>query len=101
MYEHFSSRFKFMAKTKDKGVAGYQPMEVTTEINLSATWKGLGQGGGAKVHGYPCHCCGIHLDNLSKVAGSQCDRWCQQHNNLEFMCYHQGIVTNKVLWDME
>jgi hypothetical protein len=100
MYDHFSSMFNYMHKANTEGVAGYLPMEVSTETDMSAAWKGLKRGGGAKVHKTPCHCCGTNSDDLAKISGDPCERWCSVHGE-GFRCYHKPITTDEALEAME
>ena len=98
MYNHFSSSFNFMETTRQQGIEPYLPFIISTEIDMSATWKGLKRGGGAKVATHPCHCCGIYSKDLVAIAGSPCDRWCRNHPNVK--CYHHPMVTDAVLEGM-
>jgi len=59
---------------------------VSTETDLSATWKGLGRGGAAKVNKCPCHCCSILSDNLVCPNDTLCQKWYSNNNTCS--CYH-------------
>ena len=65
MSEHFRPMFAFGEKVSQVGIAGLLPLTVLTEIDMSATWKGLCRGGGAKRMTYPCHCCQINSKDLA------------------------------------
>jgi len=96
----FSWMFDFFTKVGEKGLDGYQKLDISVECDLSATYKGLKHGGGAKVHTYPFHCCGIKSDNLHhSTAAEPCSRWCKQlHSGKEdLQCYHHAIVTDERL----
>ena len=100
MYELFAPMFNFFTKVGEEGLDGYQNFDISVECDLSATWKGLKRGGGAKVHTYPCHCCGIKSDDLHHpTAAEPCSRWCEQlHSDKEgWQCYHHAIVTDERL----
>ena len=70
-------------------------MKLTTEIDMSAAWKGLQCGGAAKVHTFPCHCCGVRSDDLHHPAHTTCDTCNNQPAG--WHCYHHPIVTESVL----
>lgn len=57
----FRPLFEFFGKVEKNGFEGSLPFCISTEIDLSAAWKGLMRGGGAKVHSHPCQCCGSIL----------------------------------------
>ena len=100
MYDLFEPMFNFFANVQEHGLEGYQPLTISVECDLSATWKGLKRGGGAKVHTYPCHCCGILSDDLHHpTSGERCHRWCEAlHRDKEgWRCYHHSIVTDETL----
>ena len=103
----FKPMFTFFENARKNGLEGLpdlKPLTITTEVDMSAAWKGLGRGGGAKVHNYPCHCCGIHSDELHHPKTNRCDRWCQglhQDKPAGWRCYHNDIVTDEALISME
>ena len=100
MYKQLRPMFAFMNHQSfigvRNGIENWKPMNVTTEADLSATWKMLGRGGGAKVIEYPCHCCGCHSDDLHHQALTRCGRWCRDKPE-GWTCYHHQIVTERVL----
>ncbi len=100
MYLHFKPMFAFLNNVSLYGIANFKPMNVTTEADLSATWKMTGRGGGAKTCHHPCHCCGITSNNLHRPAATRCERWCLGKPN-NWLCFHRPIVTDEILKEME
>ena len=100
MYKQLRPMFSFMNDKSlfgvDNGIQKWLPLNVTTEADLSATWKLLGRGGGAKVIRNPCHCCGIDSDDLHHPTISRCRRHCRDKSP-DWICYHHEIVTEAVL----
>jgi hypothetical protein len=96
--------FENARKNGLKGLPDLKPLTITTEVDMSAAWKGLGRGGGANVHNYPCYCCGIHSDKLHHPKTNRCDCWCpglHQDKPAGWRCYHNDIVTDEALISME
>ena len=93
--------FAFGEQVRTIGIMGLLPLTVLTEINMSATWKGLCRGGGAKQATYPCHCCGINSKDLARQNSRNCHRWCSAHDDPDFKCYHHEMVTDEVLEAMQ
>jgi hypothetical protein len=100
MYLHFQPMFAFLNNASLNGMANFKAMNVTTEADLSATWKMTGRGGGAKTCQHPCHCCGITSNNLHRPAATRCERWCLGKPN-NWLCFHRPIVTDEILKEME
>lgn len=101
MYDHFGSMFNFMERARTEGVAGYKPMEVSTEADMNAVWKGLKRGGGAKSATIFCYCCGMDSKNIHHVCGDPCEQWCKRlHDDPNFLCYHKPITTDEKLEEM-
>ena len=73
----------------------YRALRVAVNCDHSATWKGSGKGGAAKVCHYPCHCCPVHSDELARPNIVLCDRWCKQlHSERDnWKCYHKSFLT--------
>ena len=101
MSEHFRPMFAFGEQVRTIGIMGLLPLTVLTEIDMSATWKGLCRGRGAKQATYPCHCCGINSKDLARQNSHSCHRWCSAHNDPDFKCYHHEMVTDEVLEAMQ
>jgi len=103
IFEHLRPLFQFMEDASKNGVDEYKPLKLSTEIDMSAGWKGLGRGGAAKVHDYPCHCCGVRSKNLHHGAPSFCERWCSvlHAEKAGWICHHRPIVTDEVLDGMQ
>jgi hypothetical protein len=100
MYLHFKPMFSFLNYLSLNGIGNFKPMNVTTEADLSATWKMTGRGGGAKTCEQPCHCCGIRSKNLHRPAATRCERWCLGKPD-DWLCFHRQIVTDEILKEME
>ncbi len=52
----------------------------------------------------PCHCCGVHDDDLCRANDEHCDRYCKQwlaDGKLEdlpnFECFHRSMLTEERL----
>jgi hypothetical protein len=100
MYLHFKPMFSFLNDLSLNGIGKFKPMNVTTEADLSATWKMTGRGGGAKTCKQPCQCCGIRSKNLHRPAATRCERWCLGKPD-DWLCFHRQIVTDEILKEME
>ena len=101
MTEYFRPMFDFCSSLAVDGFNDMLPFILATEIDMSATWKGLCRGGGAKVANYPCHCCAIHSNDLAVPNECNCGRWYTAHSDLDFKCYHHPIVTDELLASMQ
>ena len=105
----FKPMFTFFENTRKNGLKGLtdlKPLTITTKVDMSAAWTGLGRGGGAKVHNYLCcHCCSIHSDKLHHPKTNCCDCWCllglHQDKPVGWRCYHNDIVTDEALSSVE
>jgi hypothetical protein len=104
MYERFAPFFRFFSNLALNGNEANDINRIKLVINcdLSAIWKGIGRGGGAKVHKKPCHCCGINSNDLHRPKTSRCERYCSSADLPdEWRCYHHDIVTDETLLAME
>ena len=98
----FRQLFEFWLDIGKNGMDGSLPYCMATETDLSAAWKGLMRGGGAKAHDHPCHCCGAHSDHLHHPNEENCSRFCEAHDeDSELRCYHTPIITDERMKDME
>jgi hypothetical protein len=104
MYQRFAPFFDFFSDLAENGneANGIKRIRLVINCDLSAVWKGIGRGGGAKVHNKPCHCCGISSKSLHHPKASRCERYCSS-NALpdDWRCYHHDIVTDETLLAME
>lgn len=81
---------------------GFKPLNVATNTDLSATWKGTKKGGAMKKQQCGCHCCPIDARMLSKPNPDVCLRFCQQlhGDNQTWRCYHHDIATEQQMNQM-
>jgi hypothetical protein len=104
MYERFAPFFQFFSNLSEHGdeANGIKRIKLVINCDLSAIWKGIGRGGGAKVHRKPCHCCSIDSKNLHRPNTSRCERYCSSSNLADnWRCYHHDIVTDDTMLTME
>ena len=99
-FTSFASLFKFLddlseASTLPAAMTGFQPFSCMTNCDLSAQWKGLCNGGAAKVHTLPCTGCATESDGLATPNVSPCQRWCTDHFAADptWMCFHKEMAT--------
>jgi hypothetical protein len=104
MYQRFGPFFDFFSDLAENGneANGIKRIRLVINCDLSAVWKGIGCGGGAKVHNKPCHCCGISSKKLHHPKTSRCEHYCSS-NALpdDWRCYHLDIVTDETLLAIE
>jgi hypothetical protein len=108
IYQEFKVLFDmFKAEgTVEESLLGdaYLPINIATNCDMSAVWKGLGRGGAAKRNLNPCQCCEILSDNLVKPNTYVCNRWCRQfgrsETNGEWKCYHHDMLDEDRLQSM-
>jgi hypothetical protein len=96
----FRQLFEFFGDIHENGFDGSLPFYMACKVNLSAAWKGLMRGGGAKVHAHPCHCCAIHSDDLHHPNTERCDRFCTERGE-DKRCYHKSIITDTRIEQMK
>jgi hypothetical protein len=53
--DEFKPCFEFFHELNMNGLNGSVPMNVTTEVDMSAAWKAIGRGGGSNSKIRPCH----------------------------------------------
>lgn len=102
-FEGMFERLKALSTIDSKLLGNLKPLEIAMNSDMSATWKGLGQGGAAKVCNMPCHCCPIESDNLAVGTRHRCTRFCQQelHQDRDnWLCYHHEFLTEANLAQM-
>ena len=78
-------------------------LKVSTEVDMSACWKGLGRGGAMKQKEYPCHCCGVTSNSLycPNPLKCGCYTYAEKMDDPNWFCYHHPIITNNILSKMK
>lgn len=72
------------------------PFCIAVKIDLSAAWKGLLRGAGAKLYHYPCHCCGAHFAHLHHPNVAKCQQYCSSYDKeTSIQCYHTPIISDE------
>jgi hypothetical protein len=93
----FSPLFGFFDACTDEVInplsPAYKCLEVLTNCDMAATFRGTCRGGGAKVKKMPCYCCAIHDDELVLPNQFLCVRFCQgvHDSDPNWKCYHRGM----------
>ena len=112
-YEAFKGFFDFFAmvgdKTIDRGgsqyyweaIEGFQELDVTATMDMSAQWKGLRRGGACKQSHFFCHCCTVESKDVHHPNNHKCDRFCADRLDDDWKCYHHQIATNEVVENMK
>jgi hypothetical protein len=79
--------------------AGFKPIRVAVNCDMSAQWKMFGTGGAAKVHTFPCHCCPIKSANLARPNSVHCSLCVEVHPNRDpsWKCYHHPMMTKELI----
>ncbi len=87
-YKAFKGFFDFFAMASNKSkcrdrtpffwaaIEDFEEIELTTTMDLSASWKGLQKGGTCKQKRFFCHCCPLQSEHLHHPNDTKCDRYC-------------------------
>jgi len=92
------SAVKNMAVPGQKWMGENQPINAPLNSDMSATWKILQVGGAAKRDEQLCHCCSIHLDDLSHPNVQKHSRFCKNENDI---CYHQTFLSSDNIEELQ
>ena len=100
----FGEMFDFFQRTSVPtsltGLGDWRPFNLSINADMSAIWKGLGRGGGARTNLRPCYCCAIHRDQQHIPNTKRCTRFCAGVENPNWRCYHQVMVTDDRMLQM-
>jgi hypothetical protein len=82
--------------------AGYKPLKIAINCDMSATWKLFDVGGAAGVHTTPCHCCPVTSKHLGTPRTERCGLCIELHPNSddEWKCYHHSSMTSEKIEEM-
>jgi hypothetical protein len=80
---------------------GFEEIELTATMDLSASWKGLQKGGACKQRRFFCHCCPLESDNVHHPNDEKCNRFFAQRDNDDWLCYHHNITSEQQLQQMK
>jgi hypothetical protein len=80
---------------------GFEEIELTATMDLSASWKGLKKGGACKQKRFFCHCCPLQSDDVHHPNETKCNRFCSQRTDESWLCYHHDITSEQQLQQMK
>jgi hypothetical protein len=112
-YQAFKGFFEFFALAGDKSknrdgtpdfwqaIDGFEDIELTATMDLSASWKGLQKGGASKQRWFFCYCCSLESDNVHHPNEKKCHCFCAQRDDEDWLCYHHSITSEQQLEQMK
>ncbi len=112
-YEAFKDFFKFFSlaggKSKSREgtpffwdeIEGFEEIELTATMNMSASWKGLQKGGAYKQRRCFCHCCPLESDNVHHPNKTKYNHFCSSRDDEDLFCYHRSITSEQQLQKMK
>jgi hypothetical protein len=112
-YDSFKDCFDFFPKAGNKTInrentpfhwdalQDFKELDLSTNIDMSAQWKGLQKGGACKQSHFFCRCCTVESKAVHHPNNVRCAQFCSDREDGDWQCYHHEIKSSQHIANMK